>query len=120
MHMQMKHRLQSVCSVIDEHTIPVIGKALEACDFGGGEHEMAEKFLVCVLCEGHHGDASLGDDQEMNGGLRVNVTEGQHEFVLVDHVGGDFTREDLVEDGGRRQVDGGCSSWGIVRGGWSR
>lgn len=107
MHMQMEYRLQSVGPVIDEHTITIIGESLETGDFGGGKHEMTEQVLVGVLGEGHHGDATPGDDQKVDGGLGVNVTKGEHVLVLVDHIGGDLAREDLVEDGGRRQVDGG-------------
>lgn len=42
----------------------------------------------------------------MDGGLRVDVMEGESVVVLVDDLGGDLLGYDFVEDGGLREIDG--------------
>ena len=39
----------------------------------------------------------LGDDQEVGGGLGVDVVEGVDQLVLVDFFGGDVPGDDLAE-----------------------
>ena len=38
-------------------------------------------------------------DQDVHGGLRVDVAEGDAVVVLVDDVGGNLSRDDLFEEG---------------------
>jgi hypothetical protein len=40
----------------------------------------------------------FGDDQDVDGGLGVDIVEGESEFVFVDAVGGEFAAEDAGED----------------------
>ena len=43
------------------------------------------------------GDVALGHDEQMHGGLGINVLEGEHGVVLVDDVGRALTGDDATE-----------------------
>jgi hypothetical protein len=40
----------------------------------------------------------FGDDEDVGGGLRVDVFEGEDVVVFVDFFGGDFATEDAAEE----------------------
>lgn len=55
-------------------------------------------FLFCV---GESGESvfGFGDDEDVDGGDGGDVSEGEHLFVFVDDVGGDFLADEFVENG---------------------
>ena len=45
-NVQMKNRLPAVAVCIDDDAIAVVGKTFFARDFGGGQKQMSERFLM--------------------------------------------------------------------------
>ncbi len=68
-------------------------------DFGGGEEEVADEGLVGGGGLGEAGDGFPGDDEDVDGSLRVDVAKGVADVVLVDGGAGDFAVDDALEDG---------------------
>ena len=60
---------------------------------------MAEGFLVLVLRPGDAGDRLFRHDEDVDGGLRADVAEGDADIVLVDDIGGDLAGDDAFEEG---------------------
>ena len=48
----------------------------------------------------------FGDDQQVHGGLRLDVVEDDAEVVFVFDLGGDFAVDDALEDGFHRRGTG--------------
>ena len=68
-------------------------------DFGGGEEEVADEGLVGGGGFGEAGDGFFGDDEDVKGGLGVDVAKGVADVVLVDGGAGDFAVNDALEEG---------------------
>jgi nucleoid-associated protein YgaU len=97
--MKMRDGLAPIFSVVDDHPKSVFGVTLLSGDFTDFEHEMAEKALVTGFGEGDPGEGFLGNEKEVNGGLRGEIRT----FLDVAEVDGLGTRavqkaDFLVED----------------------
>ena len=74
--------------------------ALQAKFFGelGNDREDVRSDGVVVLGDlSHGGEVGLGNDQEVGGGLGVDVVEGQADGVLLELVGGNIPGGDFAE-----------------------
>lgn len=69
-------------------------------DFGGGDHQVAEQGGIGGGGLPHVGEVILGNDDDMDRGLGVDVVEGEAVVVLVDDLGGNLSPDDFAENGG--------------------
>ena len=91
--------LQAIGTIVDNYTIAILQPGPLGDDVRL-EHEVAQQFLVALLRRAQHGDAALGDEQQMDWCLRRNVVESQDVVILVHDLRGDLLGQDLVEDRG--------------------
>lgn len=97
MDMEVRHRLARVRAMIDRE--PEATGESELSRHHAGHHEqMAEHGLVGRLSFADPGDDSLGNDQQMNGRLRLNVMDDDAELVLVFDPGRNFAINDFLEE----------------------
>ena len=94
--------LAAVGAGVDDEAV-ALGEVLLAGDFGGGLQELAEERGVGGFAVGHGGDVVFGDDEDVSGGLGVDVREGEGLVVFVeagygDGAGGDFAEEAVHRD----------------------
>ncbi len=74
MQVEMVHRLPAFVSCVDDDSVTVV-HLLFASDLSGRSHQVTDQ--GCVFGEGF-GDRTnvlLGDDQDVGGGLRVDIWE---------------------------------------------
>jgi hypothetical protein len=82
---------------VEDGAVSLLDVAL-AGDVGGGEVAAADDFGVGGLGLFQSGKMFLGNDENVCGGLRVDVFEGEDVVVLVNFLGGDFAAEDAAEE----------------------
>ena len=78
----------------------IIGLVLEPLD-RGGEDQPPDQGRVTGLERQHRLDVAPGDDQQMDGRLRIDVAKREDLVVLVLDVGGTLPRRDPTEETGR-------------------
>lgn len=105
--MNVIHGLAAMRTIVDNEPEAFL-QILLASDLRGRHEEMAENLLVAVLGLGELREAvaHLGDQDDVHGALRRDVTEGEHGVILEDDLGRDLLGDDLVEDGRRSGVRG--------------
>jgi len=103
---QVEDGLPSAGTDVEDGAVSLLDVAL-AGDVGGGEMAAADNFGVGGLGLFQSGKMLLGDDENVRGGLRVDVFEGENVVVLVNFSGGNFAAEDAAEEavGGRVMHD---------------
>jgi hypothetical protein len=94
---EMEDGLAGAGADVEDGAVSVFDVAL-AGDLGGGEMAAADDFGVFCLGFFESGEMSFGDDEDVRGGLRVDVFEGEDVGVLVDFFGGDFAGDDAAEE----------------------
>ncbi len=90
-----------------DHEPESLGQLELASDGAGDEQEMAEDGLILGLGFADARYHFFGDNQEVNGRLRLDVVENDAVLILVFDAGGDLARDDFFEDGHRRLGDTG-------------
>lgn len=96
--MEMGDGFSAVGAVVDDEAIPGLVKLELAGDFLGGGKEMAKNGMMFRGDGGMAGMVLLGDEEDMNGGLRGDIAEGEDVIILIDDVGLGFAVDDPLED----------------------
>jgi len=91
--------LAAVGAGVDDEAVAV-GEILLAGDLAGCVEEVAEGGCVVLRGVGVGGQVVFGDDEDVGGGLGVDVREGEGLLVFVDAGGGDFAGDDFAEEAG--------------------
>lgn len=99
MEVEMIHGLAAVFAGVDDDAI-AFAKALVAGDCGGCREEVAEQIAIRGAGIVERGKVFAGNDENVDGRLRVEIGEGVTELVLVDGGGRDGTIGDLAEEAG--------------------
>ena len=109
-NVEMVYALCAIRSVVDHD--PESARTLLLAQHLGHVHHVAEKGLLVLPCLGKLCQAVtvFGNDQEMDGGLWRHVPKGDAQIVVVDLVGRNVSRQDLVENGWRGTVSGAAGS----------
>jgi len=91
--------LTGVGLAVDDHSVAVVETELRG-DTANDCEEGSDQRLVLGgdVIEGE--DFGLGDDQDMNRGLRPDVAEGERKIVFVENVRRDFAVDDAAKDRG--------------------
>jgi hypothetical protein len=96
MEMQVIHGLAAVCAGIDNDAI-AFAEAFVAGNLSSRLEKMAEEIAMLSTRVIERGNVFAGNDEDMDGRLRVKVSEGVTELVLIDGGGGDGTIGDFAE-----------------------
>src|ERR1700712_4019954 len=75
--------LAAVGAGVDDEAVAA-GEALPLGDLGGGGDELAQEGAVFCFGVGGRGEVLFRDDEDVGGGLRVKVGDGDGGFVLVE------------------------------------
>jgi hypothetical protein len=97
---EVRDTFAGVGAVVDDEAVT----AGEVEFFGydsGRDEEVAELGLVGGRGFADAGDEFFGDDQEVDGSLRLDVVDDDAAVVLVLDLGGDFAVDDFLEEGFR-------------------
>jgi len=94
---EVEDGLASAGADVEDGAVSLLDIALTG-DVGGGEVAAADEFGVGGLGLFQSGKMFFGDDENVGGGLRVDVFEGEDVVVFVDFPGGNFTGEDAAEE----------------------
>ena len=97
MHVQVKDALPGLFAVIDDQT-KIFFATQRARDLTGFEQQMPQYLLIVGGGVGDFRDGFFRDDQNVDGGLRVDVLERQTAIILIDDIGGYLARDDLAEN----------------------
>src|SRR5208282_987288 len=97
MIMQMRHSLAGVGTAIDDNPIPIVQIPL------GGQllyhhQQMPGQRSIAFGQIGQRRNLLLGNDQDVNGRLRINVFESQAAVILVNNLGGNFPVDNPFEN----------------------
>ena len=96
MQMQVIDGLSAVGAGVDDDAKTVVEMLLLSDLVGCGE-ELTED-LVRGRGVRERSEVSLGDDQQVNGRLWINVREREHSFGFIDTCDGDHAVGDLAEE----------------------
>ena len=96
--MEVGHGFAAVRTVVDDQSIAGLFQAQLRGDVSGSEQQMADDAVVFDSGFGDAGNRFLRDDQRVDGRLRFDVAEGQHQVVFVNDVGWNLTLDNLLED----------------------
>jgi hypothetical protein len=105
---------------VEDGAVSLFDVAL-AGDVGGGEVAAADEFGVGGFGLFQSDKMFFGDDEDVGGGLRVDVFEGEDVVVFEYFFGGNFAAEDAAEEAVGGRVSHGSLSFyrmaGVVKGG---
>lgn len=96
--MQMKHGLSGPGTVVDIKSIG-IGYSLVNSYPVRHQQQVAQQQPIVLRGIGQHGDRLFWDNQYVDGGLRVDVPEGQAQVILIDYISWDLPVDNLGEQG---------------------
>lgn len=83
---------------IEYDTIPVIGKSFSPCNLRRGQHEGSDQSVIGSLQVIERANMPLRNDQNVRGGLRVDVPECQNVVGFINNVGRYLTVDDFHKE----------------------
>ena len=101
-HVEVRNGFAGVGAVVN-HEAEAGGKVEFFCDDVRDREQVAEDGFVGGRGCGEAWNQLFGDDQQVHGGLRLDVVEDDAEVVFVFDLGGDFAVDDALEDGFHRR-----------------
>jgi hypothetical protein len=97
MTVEMRDHLAAVLQTVEHQAVSGFGQALIPGD-GGNCEEQSSEFLGVIRPEiVQAGYMAPGDEEDVGGGLGVDVPEGKDMIILMDLVGGKFPRGNSAE-----------------------
>jgi hypothetical protein len=103
MDVQVRDGFSGVAAAIDDGAEAACVDSALACDCGGGDKQVAEQCGIVRFCVAEACDDALGDDEDVDGGLRIDVFNGKALIVFED----DFRRDFSVGDFLKQRFHGG-------------
>ena len=97
MNVEVRHGFAGVAAMVDDQA-EAVGELEFSGDGAGDEEKMAKDALIGVGGIAHARYQFFGDDQKVDGRLRIDVVEHDAVLVLVLDLGGDFAIDDFLED----------------------
>lgn len=94
--MQVGDALPGILSIIDDHPVTA-GKVFLEGDLAGDQQEMAEKGLVLLSGFKQPGKGFFRNDQDMDGGLGIDIADGEGQIILIGDVGRYFPGQDFLK-----------------------
>jgi hypothetical protein len=99
MEMQVIHGLTTVFAGIDDDAV-AFAEAFVARNRGRCVEEVTENVAVLSAGVVERGEVFAGNDENVDGGLRMKIGEGVTQVVLVDGGGGDGAIGDFAKEAG--------------------
>jgi hypothetical protein len=96
----MRDGLAGVCPIVDRQAETVFLKTFVSGDLLGRGVEGPENRQILGLDVHDRGNVLPGDDQDVNGGLGIDVREGINLIILINRCGFDLSSENVTEDTG--------------------
>ena len=97
--MQVRHRLPGIAAVIDHDAIAAFRDAFQPGHGARGEEQSAEQFGIEIARFTEPGEMPLGDDQDVERGLRIRVVKGNQIVGFMDDPGRNFSGGDFFKNG---------------------
>lgn len=96
MNVQVRHGFSTIGAIV-QHDSEAIGQAFFIRDLTGHDKQMPEEGGVFGRCFADARDWFSGYDQQMDGSLRVNVTQYDAMIVLVNEISRNFPIDYFTE-----------------------
>lgn len=93
----MIHRLSAIFTAVDDESISFLGDALLPGDLRGGQLHLPQQLQVFRLQVIQAGNMPAGNNQYMDWGFGVDISEGQQVLVAVHFSAWYLTRGDIAE-----------------------
>jgi hypothetical protein len=97
MVMEMKDGLARVVAAVYDHAKTVFGDALFVGELGDQTEDIGKDIAIALLEVQQSGDVLTRDDQDMHGGFRINIPEGEHRVVPINNLRFDLAVNDTAE-----------------------
>ena len=94
--MKVENRLPGLRAYVEHCTIAFLDAAL-TCYLGGSQMTTADQFSVLGRGFFQSPDVPLGNDQNMGGGLRINIFKCVNVLIFVNFPGWNFPAKDAAE-----------------------
>ena len=100
MEVQVGNRLAGIGTAVGNHTVTVFN-ACNLCNTGNVFENISDDTAV-FFCDFIYGsDVRFGNHENVNGRLRIDISEGENFFVLINLGGGngscdDFTKKTIL------------------------
>src|SRR5215510_15259687 len=91
------HDLAPLGTAVHAKPVAALGQPLGLAECASGQEAATDDIRVPRSHRSDRSDVALGDDEEMDGRLRVDVLEGQDRLVFVLDVGGSLAGHDAAE-----------------------
>ena len=96
MEVQVENRLAGIGTAVGDHAITVIN-ACELCDLGNVFKNISDDTAVFRRDFIYGSDMRFGDHENVNGRLRIDISESENFFVLVNLGGGNGSSDDFTK-----------------------
>ncbi len=98
MDVQVIDRLPTMLATVDDQAIPaLIDPFLNGKLIGDGDH-VTDQAVVFRLEVADGLQVDVGNDQNMDGSLRLDVSKCRHQLILIDDVCGHLACDDTAEN----------------------
>lgn len=87
----------AIGSVIDDDPKPGLVQSILAGQFCCGEEKVAEQIGLFLGGGSEPGNEGLGNDKGVEGGLRIDIPDGNAEIILKQDFGGYFPGDNFFE-----------------------
>jgi hypothetical protein len=94
---QVGHAFAAIAAVVDHETVAILRQPDLLRDFRRFQQQVSEQLLILRLCLADALDGLAGNDEDMRGGLRADVTESDDLVILIDDIRRDLAGGDLLE-----------------------
>jgi hypothetical protein len=95
--MQVKYGLSCMRAYIGDEAVAIFQLALVGDLFSDGK-DLSQDRTIVWLNVAHRGDMTRGNDQEMYGGLRMNIFKGDDMIILVHNFARYLARDNFTEE----------------------
>jgi len=95
---QVEDGLAAVAALVEDEPIPIFGQAFVGGNLLGGGKEGGQSGRVLGSEVGHAAQMLVGNDEDVGGGLRVDVAKGGDQVILVDNFSWKLTAYDFAEN----------------------
>lgn len=96
-YVQMIHCLPGIWAAVDDGPI-ALHEALVSRDLRGRAKKMSNQRSVLGRCVIERGDMLTRNDEDVHGGLRIDISERDALVVFIDRLGRDATIDDFAEE----------------------
>jgi hypothetical protein len=96
--MEMGYGLSPIGAGVDDNAVAVAESGL-FCNILNSQQQVTHEVTILRIGIGKLGNRLLGNHEDVNWGLGLNIFKGKYQVILIHNVSGDFTTDNLAEDG---------------------